>query len=895
MPKSTTAAPPTRLRRSSVARKDSDDISFDSTHAREIELKRSRGEISCAECRRLKIRCDKTIPCQSCQRRGCAALCPNGSLATGQGTRFVLAATEHLHRRVAKMNDRMRQLEDALAIAHARYSDEPHPLLTDDQESTPASQDDMSPFPELASSISPETIDAFGTLSVSDHGVSRFFGPTGGTEYLLFSDCDTAATSSNGSKTPESRRTSHSPSISPEVLRFSSAFPFTPMGPPDAVRELIGSHLPPYERACQLSESYLEYAGWIFKGVARDQLIDEMIPFFYNRASPDPAAPVVDYSGDHDLGLLLAIFAIGALVDLKQEPVNAESDHFFQLAKAALSITPILERPALATVQALQLFSIYIAMVSNEPGENAMSMESSWGMIALSSHVAHNIGLHRDSSRWGLPATLVNRRRSLFWNIFIADSWQSLTTGRPPLFSRKYIDSKYPELEEDNPADDQPRNDFQTWSTRFAFECVAEVAARTLGAETPTYATIIDLDRRVRNFPIPSDVLAMLEDLQPATDSGPPPLAASMARFVISHSREVILLYIHRSFFAQAIIDSPSNPLRSAYAPSFLAAYRASCTILKVIRDQFAVYPALCARFWSIWTFAFSATVVFGTVATRGPRSPLAPAAIVQLEQAVELFSQAAKYSGRAARALPVVIKLREKAHGALAAGQRDDSAEGALWSVKSEEFEDELEIFAGRTKLVDSKRRSQSPASVPTPLPPQHLYAGPQSQQTFDQRSSPSRAAPVVHTGDQWAPYQGQPFPSTYADSQAGPASSSSSYQHVTYEQHPPHHSYSWPQPQQALHRHSLPPPPAPQYHADRQMELQYTSQQLLSESPDSYHEQMYAAAPQLPQVPHNAYAPPAELADLGLASRDSRLDERWTSFVQESGFLEGIHYRTS
>jgi hypothetical protein len=59
----------------------------DGMFSREIEMKRNRGEISCAECRRcvaphtpllarphplcvparLKIKCDKQIPCQSCQ------------------------------------------------------------------------------------------------------------------------------------------------------------------------------------------------------------------------------------------------------------------------------------------------------------------------------------------------------------------------------------------------------------------------------------------------------------------------------------------------------------------------------------------------------------------------------------------------------------------------------------------------------------------------------------------------------------------------------------------------------------------------------------------------------------------------------------------------------------
>ncbi|THG95950.1 hypothetical protein EW145_g7873, partial [Phellinidium pouzarii] len=45
---------------------------------RELELKRARGVISCAECRRLKLKCDKKIPCSSCKRRGCQHICPTG-------------------------------------------------------------------------------------------------------------------------------------------------------------------------------------------------------------------------------------------------------------------------------------------------------------------------------------------------------------------------------------------------------------------------------------------------------------------------------------------------------------------------------------------------------------------------------------------------------------------------------------------------------------------------------------------------------------------------------------------------------------------------------------------------------------------------------------------------
>ena len=35
---------------------------------------------SCAECRRLKVKCDRRIPCQRCVKRGLSELCPGEAL-----------------------------------------------------------------------------------------------------------------------------------------------------------------------------------------------------------------------------------------------------------------------------------------------------------------------------------------------------------------------------------------------------------------------------------------------------------------------------------------------------------------------------------------------------------------------------------------------------------------------------------------------------------------------------------------------------------------------------------------------------------------------------------------------------------------------------------------------
>ncbi|KAI0085743.1 fungal-specific transcription factor domain-containing protein [Irpex rosettiformis] len=928
-------------------RREVDDDGFDSSHAREIELKRSRGEISCAECRRLKIRCDKSIPCKSCQRRGCAALCPNGSLATGQGTRFVLAATEHLHKRIAKMKDRIRQLEDALAILHAKGSNEPHPLLRDDlvsvENAEPELDDDkVTSQPPISTAT---LIDSFGTLSVSEHGVSRFFGPTGGTEYLLSNSDGPSLPSSPsvGTRSPDSTRDSMTPPIAGELIQFSSAFPFTPIGSTADVHRMILAYLPPYERAVQLASAYIEGAGWLFRGLTREQLIDEMIPFIYNRPmSISEGCPVHNYSGPHDLAVVFLACAIGTLIEKDQESQTGEGEHYHHLARAALCLQSVLEKPSMVTIQALRLLSNYIAMSGSE---REASTETTWSLLTLSGQLAQSIGLHRDSARWGLKETDVQRRRILFWDVFIGDAWQSLATGRPPTLCRDFIDCKYPgapltstgEKAEDDETD--PQTAFSAWNCRFALQCVSEVAQRALAAEPPSYAVIMELDRKVREFPVPPEVTAIAEGIStPSEDEEAVPLSTDMGRYVLSNCRELtrlyasvfsaflfletVLLWIHRSFFAQAIIDCPTNPVRSNYAPSFLAAYRASVTILTTIKNQFTKHPSICSRFWLIWTYAFSAAVVFGTVVTRGPRSPLASSAITQLDTACELFSKASRLSRRAAKALPILTKLSEKAHAALAAARTDPSQEGAQWPVKVEE-EDELEIFAGKTRLVATCPPKQgSPSTLkPDPLQQHSASQTPGYESTISRDlSSPAQivspAPPVIMSqvpvvpSQPWIPPEARIRGQGYSPSETYPSHQSSYYGMSSYSPQTPSSAYDW-SPHQHQHQASVSSQHLSPYSASHpysQSTMSAVQPQYAADyghtppaAPQSYMRRQEASVP-LHHSHHLAaqgqggpspssesmYMPPSELVTLGLASRDSRIGERWTEFMQQSGLLD-------
>ncbi|KAI5992555.1 hypothetical protein EDC04DRAFT_2586961 [Pisolithus marmoratus] len=677
----------------------------DGSNVQETEQKRSKGQMACAECKRLKIKCDKQIPCQSCRRRGCAALCPNGILSTGQGTRFVLAATEHLHRQLAKMSERIRQLEDALSELQAKHSTEPHPLLQPDLLRTCQRDDDVGhPSVENLTIVedTPELVEALGTLSISDSGVSRFFGPTGGSHIENVPSEDSDDGSSDSAR-----------ELPQEIEIFSRSLPFKPAHSTLNVENLVNDYLPTWERARYLIDVYLDQAISLYQNVSKDDILSELLPAYYTNGVPHVTQAK---NNPHRLSLLFLIFAFGALLNPNQEPGVTEAERYHQLARAAICLQSVMDKPSLETIQTLHLLSIYNSLSGNELAGKETSMETSCSLVALAAQLAHTVlsFQDRDGLRWGLSHAIVVRRRMVFWDLFVADVWNSLHVGRPPTLSLPYIDCQFPgggSPHDEVLTESGRRAFFGTWMFRFTSDCVADVTARTLASNPPSYSTILELDRKVRNFP----VTAAAEEFAAAACGAVPAkpaekdigLMESMHRLIMTNAREAVLLYIHRSYFVQAITTNPINPLNSLYTPSFLAAYRASLTILRTVKVQYDLHPKLTARLWLVWTYAFSAAVVFGAIVTRGPRSPMASSAMKELHDAHLLFTMASSHSRRAQKALPIVTKLTEKAHNALLRAQSDMPYElGQQWGVAESEGDDAVDIFAGRMKIVSMNRQ---------------------------------------------------------------------------------------------------------------------------------------------------------------------------------------------
>ncbi|TFK76007.1 hypothetical protein BDN72DRAFT_756432 [Pluteus cervinus] len=672
----------------------------------DIELRRARGEISCAECRRLKLKCDKQLPCSSCVRRGCSSICPNGSLSTGQGTRFVLADTTQLHAKITDMGQRIRQLEDALAIMQASASSEPHPLLRDEFLGIKFGIETSNPQGQAHSEPQSELVNAFGTLTVSDAGASKFFGPSGGSEAGAELQAE-ESTISNDDVPPVP--------LSADIARLVEVFPS--LGSVEQMMDGLFDQLPIQPRAWALCETYLQHVAWSFCPVMRDEIIDEFLTPIYKLVKARQGAGSDRQQlrlSPHRLAVLFMIFALGALYDLTLEPSNDEAENFHLLARAALALKAIYDSPEMATLQAIALMAHFFGM-----GGQHYSLDTSWVLMSMGAKLAQSV--YRDSARWNLDAKIVERRRKLFWEVFSVDTFYSLALGRPPCIRVSYIDCQFPE-------DDEAKLDqdgtllpgFYRWKYEFAKEILAVITETTLTAEPPRYQTILELDRKVRGKVLPPHLNVRL---------GAEDQDCSVSRYfrgcLLGQYRSLALLYIHRSFFAQALLDHPANPLKSPYAPSFLSAYRCASFVIKCLMSDYEKFPDLCNRWWNVWNHLFSAAVIVGSIVTRAPTSTMAPNAYVQLNIACEMFEKAAVHSSRARNGLAILSRLKNRAAEVLAQSDRVDSDSSAILSAGQFDFgDDELALFGGQTRVLVTRllstrtlRKVSSPStSAPSP-----------------------------------------------------------------------------------------------------------------------------------------------------------------------------------
>ncbi|KAJ3574344.1 hypothetical protein NP233_g1815 [Leucocoprinus birnbaumii] len=666
--------------------------------------KPGRVPTSCAECRRLKLRCDKNvnfrrcpmgaeIPCGQCVKRGCGSICPDGVLTPGKNGRLVLAGTEELHDRISHFSSRIRDLEGALQALQTQVSDAPHPLLLKDSlgELTPApaplrpttssSADPIStPIPGPSRRTPPTTIATMepdpaaitefsGTLSVSGNGQSSFCGPTARLERP-----------SRGDAKPSR--------LSSELFEFACE-------DHTGKKERLGNEIfhlrPSPSEASRLLELYLQYGKVMYSPVPRTEVYDEIFMPVYRAGSFSDLQP-------DTLALLFMVFAISIHFDPKRRSESHDANEYYYLAKASLHLASDREN-TLHYIQTLIHMSHYLHFSGSE---SALS-DSRSDYLSRAIRIGFKMGLHLHGVRWDLPDDLAQRRSRMFCEIFLLDTWTSFYSGRPPMVSLAFMDRTTPkDIDEGVDSEGNKKPGFHTWTYKYAI-LLHSIMAVAFGPKPPPYSTILDLDLKIRNFPVPMRWRPMCEP----EDTPAPPPDVQMVRFMVSFAKESTLLNLHRSYFISALEEMPNDLPSHPFIPSVLAIYRSAWRLMRGLRFIWDIAPELVSKMSVAWSQALSAAVIICLFVTMTPGSHLTGPALNELDLLIVLFEEAVP-TCRAASDL--ILDLRSlRRHSRLTAG-RSYQDEGYVISTS------DLGRLNGKTYLLMQPEAGAARSTRTTP-----------------------------------------------------------------------------------------------------------------------------------------------------------------------------------
>ncbi|KAF9071992.1 hypothetical protein BDP27DRAFT_1321271 [Rhodocollybia butyracea] len=650
--------------------------------------KRKPGRIptSCAECRRLKLRCDKQVPCGKCVSRGCAAICPDGEIPSSL---LILANTEQLHERIENLCHRIRELESALRGAHTQLSQEEHPLLQPDLLQLKAPDNGYlndGPIPQVAftsvagpssdasalvteenTAKKPEDenlIDAFGTLSIRENGETQFLGQTARSEYLIRALSRPQKSFMPLSNTRLSSKILHSANIcrddsGPDYDDSCSQLDVHEIG-----REVF-SLLPPLSEAIRLCELYLEHG----KFISFDTL-----------------------SCQHSLSLLFMVFALASLFDPDLPSCSIPAQEYFYLAKAAIGPSTICSHTTLKSIWCM----VHAAQFLEFSDWEAMGSAAGWAYVGNAVRMSTSVR-NLNSSRWKLPDDIQQKRYRLFW--------ASFNYGRPPSLSRPYIDCPLPkDTEEVTRPDGEKEIGFHYWTWQFtAF--MHPIMEQTFGSSRPGYNTIIELDRRIRDFPVPVNLRVKCGVLEPRPE-------VYMQRFIVLNYKENTLLHLHRAYLAQALQDSPDDLTSHKYVGSVIATFRSAWRLSKTMQIAWKSIPQLLSRYHLAWSQLLSAAIVMCILVTRAPNSKMTKASVEELDSMASLFEEAATTSRSAAIILDTMRNLRRKAQEAVDSANASNT-NGASPAESTSSGSRSLHSSASYTNTYEIDQTQEHPLST--------------------------------------------------------------------------------------------------------------------------------------------------------------------------------------
>ncbi|KAH9891660.1 hypothetical protein C8Q73DRAFT_700238 [Cubamyces lactineus] len=626
--------------------------------------KNRKRPLSCGECRRLKLKCDRVFPCQSCCKRGCAEICPDGALTGGKGSRFILANTEQLHEKIKSMSGRIRELEDALGELHPG-----HALLRDELLTIKKSTELFGVDPST-----PQAPAAEGNRR------TEFQQSLPSSSSPLRDD--------RQSLSPSYYSGNHDDlGLPSDILQVSDKFPapsaITFELNPD-LRQRIVEMLPTQAEARYLCEQAAEHATWHQNSDGSDG-VPNMLHSVYNCS--------VATLNPHRLAYFLVILAIGVCVDQRRSHRSwvRDAERYHRLARAALCENSVIDEPSIDAINALFYMSRYLTMFSVEKKD---AIEYGWTVLGIASKLAVGIGLHRNASRSKVIPEELDKRKTLLWCMLNVDHRLGLMLRRPPAIAMRYVDAEPPNGSEYPPQGS--REVYQRWQYTFTEQCLSPILELVVSTNPPPYTEVLLWDARVRDFELP-----LLPTPGPPSGNG-----LCLMQMWAAMTREVAILNLHRQYFTQAL--SEGLWANHKYACSVVAVYQASLNVLWSLETYYRQQPEYSVRLQILWFDGLSAAMALSLLLCRAPPSVMTSNALLELAKVLRLFTDVSDRCPTALKALPILENLFERS--------RAQYLQSRFGTHQECDLDDEMCKIATRTGIIPPSGPSNDPDVVPFP-----------------------------------------------------------------------------------------------------------------------------------------------------------------------------------
>ncbi|KIW23660.1 uncharacterized protein PV07_11842 [Cladophialophora immunda] len=647
-------------------------------------IKRPRPSLNCAECRRLKIKCDRQVPCANCVKRACAHVCPDQTLGS-----------------VKSMRHRFLQLEQG------RTSPPAGPVLGSDlnpldEAAGPSSRPQPSPNinfstvaaepGEASTPQAPEQTPEVGTLVMNSDGRSKFIGQSASFQWLR------DETNGHLETRPPSPTRPHP----------SEGFPFHNHPPVDFPS--LWSHLPPKDEAMYLVGCFHRHIAWNGSPILEDDLLT-ILRWLYTLSGIAPAKPSMAFQR---LGLVYIVLALGSMLNMEVTGDDLACKEFYELSQECLVSGKFLIHNSLTTVQTLSLMAKFTAY--------ADMRDVAWQIRGMATRIMLAMGLHRDGESWNLSSKDLNDRRRTFWETYSTDVLISGNWGRPSGLHPDLFDTQLPEDYNHGTGFEKQRCRLamlaqealqESLKIRSNYDKLREIWRKTLEVES---ATPFELRNRTALMFMVSKYPTLAE-----VEANTPPASTNLRLVFQSHDlidvASTLVLSMFRPYFVHAVQEP--DPSKSVYAEAYFTVIERSSMLIANLRSLHSTFPLISTRHWFFWTHAFAGAVTLATICIANPGSPLVDQVMNDLNSIISLYTSIRPDVSQMPikRNLQWLLELRAKGLERIEAFRAGQVPENTSPASASEEMAEHLLLVGWRKKLVELGHRDAD--TVPDPVDP--------------------------------------------------------------------------------------------------------------------------------------------------------------------------------